>query len=119
MSKRKTKQTNLRFSNLIESKGRVGMQIKKTASAGTLESSDILVSLEKGGEGIEIDLKSTVNKQFGEQIREIITKTLTDLGATDIKVVANDRGALDCTIKARVLAAYYRAAGSADYKWGE
>jgi len=95
------------------------MQIKKTAQAGTLESSDILVLLEKGGEGIEIDLKSTVDKQFGERIREVIKETLTDLGITDVKVVANDRGALDCTIKARVQAAFYRAAGSADYKWGE
>ena len=94
------------------------MQIKKPASAGTLESSDIIVLLEKSEKGIEIDLKSTVDKQFGQQIREVITKTLIDLGATDVKVVANDRGALDCTIKARVMAAYYRAAGSTDYKWG-
>jgi len=95
------------------------MGIKKTASAGTLESSDIMVSLQKGENGIEIDLNSTVEKQFGEQIRKVIIKTLTDLGATDVKVVANDRGALDCTIKARVLTAYYRAAESTDYKWGE
>lgn len=100
-------------------KGRVNMQIKKSASAGTLESSDIMISLEEGGKGIEIDLKSTVGKQFGEQIREVITKILTDLGVENVKVVAVDRGALDCTIKARVLAAYYRAAESTDYKWGE
>lgn len=95
------------------------MQIKSPASAGTLESSDIMVSLEKGEKGIEIHLKSTVDKQFGEQIREVIEKTLIELGAVDVKVVANDRGALDCTIKARVAAAYYRATGSTDYKWGE
>ena len=95
------------------------MQIKITAAAGTLESGDIMISLEKGERSIEIDLRSAVEKQFGEQIREVITKTLTDLGATDVKVAANDRGALDCTIKARVLAAYYRATESKDYKWGE
>ncbi|MEA4960744.1 Citrate lyase acyl carrier protein [bioreactor metagenome] len=95
------------------------MEIKKAASAGTLESSDILVSLEKGENGIEIHLSSTVDKLFGQQIREIISKTLTDLGVQNIKVIAMDRGALDCTIKARVLAAYYRATESTDYKWGE
>ncbi|HCJ56922.1 MAG TPA: citrate lyase acyl carrier protein [Clostridiaceae bacterium] len=95
------------------------MEIKKAASAGTLESSDILVSLEKGENGIEIHLSSTVDKLFGQQIREIISKTLTDLGVQNIKVIAMDRGALDCTIKARALAAYYRATESTDYKWGE
>lgn len=95
------------------------MQIKTNASAGTLESGDIMISLEKGDRGIEINLKSTVLKQYGEQIKEVITKTLIDLGAENLKVVAIDRGALDCTIKARVMAAYYRAIQSADYKWGE
>lgn len=94
------------------------MQIKRTASAGTLESSDIMVLLDKGEKGIEVELNSTVEKQYGQRIREVITKTLIDLGATDVKVVANDRGALDCTIKARVMAAFYRATESSDYKWG-
>ena len=95
------------------------MEIKKTASAGTLESSDIMVTLEKGAKGIEIDLTSTVEKQYGKQIRKVITETLESLGADGVKVVANDRGALDSTIKARVCAAFYRAAESTDYKWGE
>ena len=95
------------------------MEIKNSASAGTLESNDIMVILEKGTKGIEINLKSTVEKQFGEQIRDVIKKTLTDLGAEDVKVIANDRGALNCTIKARVMAAYYRVIGSTDYRWGE
>lgn len=95
------------------------MLVKKTASAGTLESSDIMVILEKGSKGIEIDLNSTVEKQFGRQIREVIDKTLIDLGATNVKVIANDRGALDCTIKARVMAAFYRATESSDYRWGD
>jgi citrate lyase subunit gamma (acyl carrier protein) len=91
----------------------------ESATAGTLESGDIMLSLDKGECGIEIELNSTVEKQFGDQIRAVITKTLMDLGATDVKVAANDRGALDCTIKARVMAAYYRATESKDYKWGE
>jgi len=104
---------------MSEMKGRGSMEIKKAASAGTLESGDIMVLLEKGEKGIEIDLTSTVSKQFGDQIKEVMIETLTNLGVTDAKVVAKDRGALDCTIKARVMAAYYRATESTDYKWGE
>lgn len=100
-------------------KGRVEMQVKNTAFAGTLESGDVMILLEKSQEGIEVDLKSTVGKQFGEQIKKVIIETLENLGAEDVKVIANDRGALDCTIKARVMAAYYRATESTDYKWGE
>lgn len=95
------------------------MEIKNSATAGTLESCDIMVTLTKGENGIEIDLKSIVEQQFGCQIREVIKRTLSDLGATDVKVIAVDRGALDCTIKARILAAYYRATGCTDYKWGD
>ncbi|AEE92394.1 citrate lyase, acyl carrier (gamma) subunit [Tepidanaerobacter acetatoxydans Re1] len=95
------------------------MQIKNTASAGTLESGDIMIILEEGDNGIEIDLNSTVEKQYGEHISEVIKHTLMDLGVRNAKVVAKDRGALDCTIKARVMAAYYRAIESTDYKWGD
>ena len=95
------------------------MEIKKTASAGTLESSDIMVTLEKGAKGIEIDLTSTVEKQYGKQIRKVITETLESLGADGVKVVANDRGALDCTIKARLGAAFYRGPESTGEKWAE
>lgn len=91
--------------------------ISKNASAGTLESGDIMVLLEKGDNGIEIELTSTVEKLYGRQIREVISTTLKDLGITDIKVKASDRGALDCTIRARVMTAFYRAIESTDFKW--
>ncbi len=94
------------------------MKPRSPANAGTLESSDIFVTIEPG-DGIEIYLTSTVEKQYGEQIRKVIAETLTGLGASDVKVTARDRGALDCTIKARILAAWHRAAGSTDYRWGE
>lgn len=95
------------------------MVIRKQAMAGTLESSDIMIQLDRGENGIEIELKSAVMYQFGDQIRAVIRQTIADAGVTDVKVVATDRGALDCTIKARVLAAIHRAAESEDYKWGD
>jgi citrate lyase subunit gamma (acyl carrier protein) len=87
------------------------MEIKKISMAGTLESSDIQVRIEPNEElGIEIELKSSVEKQFGKQIRKVIKETLEKLEVKSAKVIATDKGALDCTIKARVQCAAFRAA---------
>jgi citrate lyase subunit gamma (acyl carrier protein) len=94
------------------------MEIKKSAIAGTMESSDIMITLEPGGAGIEIDLQSTVEKQFGKDIRRLITETLMDLEVVNVKVKAVDKGALDCAIRARVKTAACRAAGKETYPWG-
>lgn len=94
------------------------MELKQTAIAGTLESSDILITLEPGGNGIDIDLSSTVEKQFGKEIRRVIAETLMSLGVTSAKVTAVDKGALDCAIRARVKTAACRAAGEAAFPWG-
>jgi len=95
------------------------MEIKKSSIAGTLESSDIQIAIEpKKENGIEIELKSSVEKQFGRQIRKVITETLQSLGIKNVKVSAVDKGALDCTIKARVECAAYRAADAKEkYDW--
>lgn len=91
--------------------GGEGMEIKKPAIAGTLESSDIQIMIEPlKEEGIVIELKSSVEKQFGRQIRNVIKSTLETLGVESARVVATDKGALDCTIRARVQTAVYRAA---------
>lgn len=82
-----------------------------TASAGTLESGDILIEISPARQkGIEIILNSTVSHQFGQQIKKVITQTLSELNITDATVNATDKGALDCTIKARVQTAACRAA---------
>lgn len=94
------------------------MEIKKASTAGTLESSDIMILLDRGENGIDIELKSSVLYQFGDQIRAVIEQTLLEAGVHNVKVVATDRGALDCTIKARVLTALHRAVETTDYKWG-
>ena len=64
-----------------------------------------------------IDLTSNVLQQFGAQIRSVITETLTEYGVENAAVTAVDKGALDCTIRARVTAALFRSAGSAAYRW--
>ena len=68
------------------------------------------------GEGLEIDLQSSVAAQFGSQIKAVITETLKGLGIEDAAVKAVDKVALDCTIRARVTAAAVRATGKDVWK---
>lgn len=84
----------------------------KNASAGTLESGDIFVQIAPTDSvGINIELESSVAYQFGNQIKSVITETLHGLGINDASIKATDKGALDCTIRARVTAAAVRATG--------
>ena len=87
----------------------------KNAVAGTLESGDILIQISPG-EGLQVDLQSSVSAQFGRQIKAVITETLEGLGIGDAYVKATDKGALDCTIRARVTAAAVRATGKDVWK---
>ena len=94
------------------------MQIKGIGVAGTVESSDIIVRIEpREAEGVELSLTSSVMQQFGKQIEKVIRETLAELGVESAYVDAVDKGALDCTVRARTAAAAYRAAGSTDYAW--
>jgi citrate lyase subunit gamma (acyl carrier protein) len=88
------------------------MEITQTSVAGTMESSDVMVTVEPGSKGIEIELESIVEKQFGREIRRAITETLRELGVKHAKVKAVDKGALDCTIRARVKTAVFRSGSS-------
>ena len=95
------------------------MEIKKSAIAGTLESSDCMVTVEPGSGKLDLDLESAVIRQFGPQIRKVIFETLDRLEVTDAKVKVVDKGALDCTIKARIEAAVYRSNDiKKDLPWG-
>ena len=95
------------------------MEIKKPAVAGTLESSDCMVTVEQGQGGIELDLQSAVIRQYGKQIRKVIHETLDRLDVKNAKITVVDKGALDCTIKARVECAVYRSNDVKDnLPWG-
>ena len=86
------------------------MEIKKTAVAGTLESSDCMVTVEPAKKGLELELESAVIRQYGRQIRKVAMETLDRLDVKNARVSIVDKGALDCTIKARVECAVMRAA---------
>ncbi|MBR7043075.1 MAG: citrate lyase acyl carrier protein [Prevotella sp.] len=89
----------------------------KEAMAGTLESGDIFVQISPAAtSGLNIELDSTVALQFGKQIKQVIAETLEGMNIRDAHVKANDKGALDCTIRARVTAAAVRATGNDVWK---
>lgn len=95
------------------------MKFIKNATAGTLESNDIKIMVTANDNaGIEIELESVVEKQFGKQIRQVIKEVLKRLDIDNVKVIAIDKGALDYTIKSRVACAVYRACEvEGDYNW--
>lgn len=85
------------------------MIINQCATAGTMESCDIFISVFPFENGIKIELQSTVEKQFGEEIYQTIKEVIVQAGIRNIAIEANDHGALDCTIRARVETALRRA----------
>ena len=96
------------------------MKLTTPAIAGTLESSDAQVTIEPGDGTIDLSIHSTVMAQYGRQIRETVLETMERLGVNDARVSVNDRGALDCTIRARVECAVFRACGQTEsIPWGE
>jgi len=86
-------------------------KIIQRATAGTLESSDVFVTLEPNEQGLQIDIDSVVMKQFGDAIREVTEDVLRSLDVQDAKVIIRDRGALECVLRARVETAILRGEG--------
>lgn len=95
------------------------MVIEKSAMAGTLESSDAQVTVEPA-EWLSLSIESSVLNQYGRQIRATVLETLERLDVKDARVTIVDKGALDCTLKARVECAVFRSCGqsAANIPWG-
>lgn len=95
------------------------MVIQKSAMAGTLESSDAQVTVEPA-DRLELSITSSVMNQYGRQIRERILETLDRLEVKTGIVTVIDKGALDCTLKARVECAVFRSCGASEKNipWG-
>ena len=77
------------------------MNIKTSAVAGTLESSDVYVKVEPC-ERLEIEIESVVYNQFAQQIEQSVREVTRELGVESGKISVNDKGAIDSVIKARV-----------------
>lgn len=95
------------------------MELKKPAMAGTLESSDVQITLRPNpGQGIQIHLESDVKTLFGDAIEATVREVLDQFQVTDALVDVNDKGALDFAIRARMECAICRAA-EIQYNWGK
>lgn len=94
------------------------MKLITTGNAGTMESNDIMITVEPSdGGGVQVELTSSVYQQFGKQIIAVIRETAADYGVENALITAVDKGALDCTVRARVATALTRAAECHDYTW--
>ena len=89
------------------------MEIKLSASAGTMESSDAYVEIEPSTDGVKLQLESVVMGQFGEAIEKAVRNVLEELAVENANVRVVDRGALECVIRARVETAVLRGKGDA------
>lgn len=92
------------------------MRIVKDAVAGTLESSDAMVRVSPGSE-LTVEVNTSVEAQFGDAIRALIAETLAAHQVESGHIIVDDKGALDCTLKARLVAALVRS-GDNELDWG-
>ena len=84
------------------------MVLKTVGVAGTLESSDAMITVEPANQGgIVIDVSSSVKRQFGRQIEETVLNTIKELGVENANVKVVDKGALNYALIARTKAAVY------------
>ena len=94
------------------------MKLITIGNAGTMESNDIMITVEPSDAGgVQVELTSSVYQQFGKQIIAVIQETAASYGVENALITAVDKGALDCTVRARVATALTRAAECRDYTW--
>ncbi|MBN1233227.1 MAG: citrate lyase acyl carrier protein [Candidatus Coatesbacteria bacterium] len=91
------------------------MEIINTGQAGTVESSDCIITVSPSENGMEINIESTVKLQFGDHIRDLIIDFFNKKGIVNVSLFINDRGALDYVILSRLESAVLQASG---YKEG-
>ena len=85
------------------------VNILTSVVAGSLESSDVLVSLapSKNGE-LDLQIESIVIKQFGRRIHGVAEEMLRQQSVQSGMIRIQDRGALECTLRARLETALAR-----------
>ena len=95
------------------------MILKKPAMAGTLESSDVQITLRPNPNGgVQLNLRSDVMAQFGDAIRDTVLEVLKNFDLNDVVVDVEDKGALDFVIRSRLQCAICRGA-EISYNWAE
>ena len=94
------------------------MKIIQQSHAGTLESGDVLICIQPiDSHQVEIELESVVEKQFGDAIRTTILDVLSRYNVRGVQLNVDDKGALDCILRARLEALLARAGGIPALPW--
>jgi citrate lyase subunit gamma (acyl carrier protein) len=79
----------------------------KVGTAGSKESNDCLVTVKENIE-TKIVIDSVVAAFFYDQIMATVKETLKEMNTENVLVTVEDKGALDYTIKSRLISAIKR-----------
>ncbi|MDR3331363.1 MAG: citrate lyase acyl carrier protein [Synergistaceae bacterium] len=82
--------------------------IIRTASAGSLESSDCLVTVTPA-EANETAHSGANGRLFASRTARLVAETLKTYGVTNARIQIQDQGALEMTLRARIETAIERA----------
>jgi citrate lyase subunit gamma (acyl carrier protein) len=85
------------------------LKVLHDAACGSLESSDVYVTVKPGAEGIQITIESIVKKRYGKRIEQVAREVLERLRVSRAQVFIQDQGAVDFVIRARLETALARA----------
>lgn len=86
------------------------MKSVRDSIAGSLESSDVLVTISPASTpAVNLEVESIVIKQYGARIRAVAEELIAATGLRGAKLRIQDRGALECTLRARLETAIARA----------
>jgi citrate lyase subunit gamma (acyl carrier protein) len=86
------------------------MNVLRDSVAGSLESSDVLVTISPArGKAVDLQVESIVIKQYGKRIRSVAEEVAAAADLRSATVRIQDRGALECTLRARLETAIERA----------
>jgi citrate lyase subunit gamma (acyl carrier protein) len=94
------------------------MKITQPAVAGTLESGDVMIRIAPlESQEIDLHIHSSVEKQFGDAIRATVLTTLQHYNVHGVQLILDDKGALDCVIRARLETVLVRASNISALPW--
>lgn len=84
------------------------MILLRTASAGTLESSDCVVTVSPA-EKMELEYKGANSAVFAERTRQLVDDVAKQYALEGAQISIQDQGALEITMRARLETALQRA----------
>jgi citrate lyase subunit gamma (acyl carrier protein) len=94
------------------------MKIIRSAVAGTLESGDVMIRIAPlDTQEIDLQINSSVEKQFGNAIRATLMEILERYNVQGVQLNVDDKGALDCILRARLETLLVRASEVTELPW--